>query len=134
MRQKQRILLLGSTGYLGRTLTTQLQTISQSIPTHRTKAYFADSQRYDFWTDDVLPGSEHHQIDTVVIAANMAYEAADPTCEFSIYKQQAERLIKRCQQCRVIYISSDGLFDGQKGSYTESDTLPTKKAWEILPM
>ena len=57
----------------------------------------------------------------VVIAANMAFEAANPTCEFTLFKQQAERLIQGCRQCRVLYVSSDGVFDGKKGKYAESD-------------
>jgi len=122
MKQTQRILLIGSTGYLGRTLMARLQQTGQVVPIHRTKAYFAGSQRYDFWTDDVHPLVEHHQIDTVIIAANMA--AADPAYEFTLFKQRAEQLIRGCQQCRVIYISSDGIFDGKKGHYTESD-IPT---------
>src|SRR2546429_113381 len=124
MKQQQRILLLGSTGYLGRTLMTQLQQTVQVIPTYRTRALFANSHRYDFWTDNIRSLVEHHQIDTVIIAAKMAYEAADPACEFTIFQQRAERLIRGCQHCRVVYISSDGIFDGKKGNYNESD-IPT---------
>jgi dTDP-4-dehydrorhamnose reductase len=120
----QQILLIGSTGYLGRTLMARLQQTGQVFPTHRTKAHFAGSHRYDFWTDDVHSLVEQHQIDIVVIAAKMAYEAADPDYEFAIFRQRAEQLIRGCQQCRVIYISSDGIFDGKKGHYTESD-IPT---------
>jgi dTDP-4-dehydrorhamnose reductase len=124
MQQKQRILLLGSTGYLGRTLMTQLQQIGYVVPTHRSKAQFTGSHYYDFWTDNIHSLVEQHQIDMVIIAASMAYEAAHSTCGSTTFKQQAERLIQGCQQCRVIYLSSDGLFDGKKGNYAESD-IPT---------
>src|SRR5882724_3642791 len=124
MRQMSRILLLGSTGYLGRTLMTHLQLAAYIVPVHRSKAHFADSHCYDFWTDNIHSLVEHHQINTVIIAANMAYEAAYPAYEFTIFKQRAEQLIRGCQQCRVIYISSDGVFDGKKGYYAESD-IPT---------
>lgn len=124
MLQKQRILLLGSTGYLGRTLMIRLSQIGHVIPTYRTLARFAGSHRYDFWTDPVHSLVEQHQVDTVVIAANMAYEAADPACAFTLFKQRAEQLIRGCQHCRVIYFSSDGIFDGKKGYYAESD-IPT---------
>lgn len=122
MKQKQRTLLLGSTGYLGRTLMIHLQQTSHVVPTYRTSAHFASSHRYNFWTDHVHSLVEQHQIDTVIIAASMAYEAADPTCEFTLFKQRTEQLIRECQQCRVIYLSSDGVFDGKKGNYTESDS------------
>ncbi len=124
MRQMSRILLLGSTGYLGRTLMTYLQLMGHVIPTHRSRAQFVDSHRYDFWTDNVQSLMEQHQIDTVVIAASMAYESAHPGCEFTRFKQQAEQLIQGCQQSRVVYISSDGVFDGKKGHYSECD-IPT---------
>jgi dTDP-4-dehydrorhamnose reductase len=124
MRQKQRILLLGSTGYFGKALMAHLQPQSYVVPTHRSQARFADSHYYNFWTDTVHSLMKLHQIDTVIIAASMAYEAAHPTCERALFKQQAERLIRGCQHCRVIYISSDGIFDGKRGHYTESD-IPT---------
>jgi dTDP-4-dehydrorhamnose reductase len=60
----------------------------------------------------------------VIIAANMAYETADSVSKFATFKQQAEQLIQECQHCRVIYLSSDGVFDGQQGNYDESD-VPT---------
>jgi dTDP-4-dehydrorhamnose reductase len=124
MQQEQRILLLGSTGYLGRTLMRHLSQIGHVIPTYRTSAHAADSHRYDFWTDDVHSLVEQHQVDMVVIAATMAYEAADPACAFAPFKQRAEQLIRGCQHCRVIYLSSDGIFDGKKGHYAERD-IPT---------
>jgi dTDP-4-dehydrorhamnose reductase len=103
---------------------TQLQQTVHVVPTYRTRALFADSHQYDFWTDNIRSLVEHHQIDTVIIAAKMAHEAADPAYDFTIFQQQAEKLIRGCQQCRVVYISSDGIFDGKKGNYTESD-IPT---------
>jgi dTDP-4-dehydrorhamnose reductase len=118
MRQQQRILLIGSTGYLGRTLTKHLQITNHVVPTHRTEARFDGSQRYDFWTDDVQVLIQQYQIDTIVVAANMAYEATYPV---SLFQQLVKQLIQECQQCRVIYISSDGIFGGEKGNYTESD-------------
>jgi dTDP-4-dehydrorhamnose reductase len=121
MQRKLRILLVGSTGYLGRTLMTSLQQIDHVVPTHRTRSQFASSYPYDFWTDSIHALVECHQVDTVIIAANMAYEAENSDCDFTLFQQRAERLIRECQQCRVVYISSDGIFDGKKGNYTESD-------------
>ncbi len=116
--RERRILLIGSTGYLGKAL--MMQQSAHVVPTHRTNAYFAGSQRYDFWTDNVQPLLQAHQIDTVIIAANMAYEEAGPAHAFTTFKQQAAQLIRGCQRCRVVYISSDGIFDGKQGNYVES--------------
>ncbi|GHO91058.1 NAD(P)-dependent oxidoreductase [Reticulibacter mediterranei] len=120
-QQQQGILLIGSTGYLGRTLTKHLQRANHVIPTHRTKARFDGSQHYDFWTDDVQALIQQYQIDTIVVAANMAYS---PTSDFALFQQRVKQLIQGCQQYRVIYISSDGIFGGEKGNYIESD-IPT---------
>lgn len=119
MQQQQRLLLLGSAGYLGRTLMAHLQARGHVVPAHRSQARFADSRRYDFWTDDVHALVEQQQIDTVVIAANMA--GAHSTHAHTFFKQRVELLVRGCQQCRVIYISSDGIFDGKQGHYSESD-------------
>ncbi|QBD77035.1 NAD-dependent epimerase/dehydratase family protein [Ktedonosporobacter rubrisoli] len=121
MSRSKQILLLGSAGYLGRELTAQLQQTCEVIPTHRSAAHFAHSVRYDFWTDEIYPLLEQHHIDTVVIAAAMAYEAANPAYDFATLRLQATRLIQACRSCRVIYISSDGIFDGKQGKYTETD-------------
>ena len=77
MKQYQYILLLGSAGYLGRTLTTLLQQSCHVFPTYRTSAYFADSYHYDFWVDDISPLVEYHESDIVIIAASMAYKATN---------------------------------------------------------
>jgi dTDP-4-dehydrorhamnose reductase len=123
MKKKPRMLLLGSTGYLGRTLVPLLQQVGDVVPTHRSKANFAGSYRYEFWTDSIKSLLELHQVDTVIIAASMAYESANSAYEFELFQQHVLQLIQGCQQCRVIYISSDGVFDGKKGYYAESDIL-----------
>ncbi len=124
MKHSQRVLLLGSAGYLGRILTTLLQQSCSVVPTHRTDAYFAGSLHYDFWTDDINPLVEYYGSELIIIAANMAYEAAGEGIHFTGFQQRAECLIQGCRHRRVIYISSDGIFNGKKGNYIETD-IPT---------
>lgn len=121
MPQQHRILLLGSTGYLGSALLAPLQQVGQVIPTHRTAPRFVGSQRFDFWTDAIGALLESQQINLVVIAANMAYPAADSSRDAATFTYRAKQLIGACQRCRVIFISSDGIFDGRTGHYAESD-------------
>lgn len=118
MQQQRCILFLGSAGYLCGTIMAYLQARGHVVPSHRSQARFAGSQRYDFWTDDIHSLVEQ-RIDTVVIAANMA--AAHSIYDHAFFKQRVELLVRGCRQCRVIYISSDGIFDGKQGHYTESD-------------
>lgn len=96
-----------------------LQARGYVVPAHRSQVRFAGSLRYDFWKDDMHSLVERQRIDTVVIAANMA--GAHSAYDHAFFKQRVDLLVRGCQQCRVIYISSDGIFDGKQGHYTESD-------------
>ncbi|GHO43895.1 hypothetical protein KSX_20580 [Ktedonospora formicarum] len=51
----------------------------------------------------------------------MAYEAADPAVDKHEYHYRVKQFVQACRSCRVAYISSDGIFDGDKGLYTEKD-------------
>ncbi|GHO89679.1 sugar nucleotide-binding protein [Dictyobacter formicarum] len=60
---------------------------------------------------------DQSRINTVVVAANMAYQATDAL----LFQRRVKLLVQSCKQCRVVYISSDGIFDGQQGNYSEQD-------------
>jgi dTDP-4-dehydrorhamnose reductase len=124
MPSNRRILLLGSAGYLGRALLAPLQHAGQVVPTHHTQPQFALSQRYDFWTDAIEALLERHQITLVVMAASLAYPTPAAARDESTFAYQAQQFISACQHCRVVLLSSDGIFDGHTGHYTERD-LPS---------
>lgn len=124
MKQQSRVLLIGSTGFLGKVLMLPLQQIAHVVPTHRSKIYFTNSYHYDFWTDNIHALVKQQRINTIIIAASMAYEATNPTYKFTNFMLAVKQLIQGCRQCRVVYVSSDGIFDGKRGNYTESD-VPT---------
>lgn len=122
MTRLQRLLLLGSSGYLGRTLAPLL--LEQSftlLPSHRSRAPFSDSIKFDFWRDDISPLLREREVDVVVVAANMAYEAAVPAVDKHEYHRRVNQFVQACSSRRMVYISSDGIFDGDKGLYTEED-------------
>lgn len=118
------LLLIGSNGFLGRCLYTVLQTFSQVnlLPTHRKQGLFPDSRPYDFWHDDLEPLLAEAQVDTLIMAASVA--AANPAIEWKNYQRCVERFVQAARTCRLIYIASDGIFDGKKGLYAETD-IPT---------
>ncbi len=121
MPANRRILLLGSAGYLGRALLAPLQHAGQVVPTHRTQPQFARSQRYDFWTDAIEALLESNQITLVVMVANLAYPTSDAAIDERAFAHQAQQFVRACQHCRVVLLSSDGIFDGRTGHYTEGD-------------
>lgn len=124
MPSNRRIRLLGSADYLGRALLAPLQHAGQVVPTHRTQPQFALSQRYDFWTDAFEALLERHQITLVGMVASLAYPRTAAARDESTFAYQAQQFISAGQHCRVVLLSSDGIFDGRTGHYTERD-LPS---------
>ncbi len=78
-----------------------------------------DALPFDFWQDDVTPLLAKTVADTVIFAA-----AVETDAEAAQLTEQAERFFGACAGRRVIYLSSDAVFDGFRGNYTEND-LPS---------
>jgi len=57
------------------------------------------------------------KIDTVFLSAKIEFEEDEKKLEESM-----TRFLNSCKDSRVIYISSDGIFEGESGLYKESDT------------
>lgn len=83
--------------------------------THRHEAAF-DSVPFDFWRDDIAPPIEQTEAGIVVFTA--AVEPDAPTAQL---RERAEDFFGACAVWRVVYLSSDAIFDGAKGNYSESD-------------
>ena len=127
--QRPRILLLGASGYLGRCLYSTLFNQAWVLPVHRTRALQPGSLAYDFWRDDLQPLLREHRIDCVlmavsVAAASVVYGATHSEVETQSYQEHVERFVRAASGRRLIYVSSDGIFDGNRGLYTEAD-IPT---------
>ena len=112
------VLLLGASGYLGGCLYSAMQGQARVISTHCTQARISGSLSYDFWCDDLQPFLEQHHIDIVLMAASVA---ANQEIETGMYQQRVEQFVQASRSCRLVYVSSDGIFDGQQGLYAETD-------------
>lgn len=109
------VLVIGSSGFLGRAVMKQLRRRSVNARgTHRHEATFG-SVPFDFWQDDITPLIETGA-DIVVFTA--AVEPDVPTARLT---ERAERFFGACAARRVVYLSSDAVFGGAKGNYSESD-------------
>lgn len=110
------VLVIG-TGFLGEAICDELHKCGKSvIPTHHTHKKYADSLPYDFFHDDPEKVFVGKDITTVVIPAKIEFIE-----DSSALAQAMKRLLTYFKQARVVYISSDGVFDGQDGNYTETD-------------
>lgn len=110
------VLVVGSSGFLGRSVTAALR--HAGIETHGTyrQAVVPDASPFDFWGDDVAPLLTKTGADTVIFCA--AVETDAPTEQLAV---RAERFFGACAGLRVVYGSSDAVFSGSSGNYTETD-------------
>ena len=122
MLPQKRVLVVGSSGYLGRLVTEILTSTHFVVSTHNKKPYFPASTRYSFPHDDLSTLVKAHMADTCIFAAeiekNQDYQELD---DLDFFRQAVRQLVQSLSTVRFVYISSDGIFDGQQGLYTESD-------------
>jgi dTDP-4-dehydrorhamnose reductase len=117
---QKNILVVGSSGFLGRCITNQLALEGNITPTHCQTPYFPKSVKYDFFRDDIARIVDDANASVVIFAAFVEREA------FGQVQTSMERFLQGCRACRIIYLSSDGIFDGEKGLYSEQD-IPTPR-------
>lgn len=113
------VLVVGSNGFLGRAVTDNLNKHKDVVThaTHRSRPTFTGSIPFDFWYDEATSLLKRTRADVVVFTA--AVETDAPTAQL---EARATRFFRACSTRRVVYLSSDALFDGMKGNYTESDS------------
>ncbi len=105
------------TGFLGREIVEQLSKIdSVSIITHNNNPKYSESKKFDFFTDDLKNIFQDKKIDTVFFPAKIEFST-----EEELLRKSMERFIEACKGKRLVYFSSDGIFDGRKGMYKEDD-------------
>lgn len=112
----QRTVVVG-TGFLGAAVV-QLLRLSGERPLHtyRKHRIFPDSVQFDLFRQrlsEVVPISE---VGTVIFAARVE---DDSDCAH--LRSSMSTLFRECSNMRVVYLSSDAVFDGHRGMYLESD-------------
>lgn len=107
------------TGFLGESIYQILEGRGiDIITTYHTHKKFDDSFRYDFFSDDVEKAFPDNEIDVVIVTAMI--EFVDNSV---LLRKSMESFLKFFNHSRIIYISSDGIFDGEQGNYTENDEV-----------
>jgi dTDP-4-dehydrorhamnose reductase len=113
---KQKVLLLGSSGFLGKSLYKHLSANFTVVPTHTTNRVFGNSERYDFFQDDIRILLEKHRPQLIVMAA-----AVEKDVDNEAFKVGVQRFVEACRSYYLVYLSSDAIFDGKRGNYCETD-------------
>ncbi len=111
--------LIIGTGFLGEQLYYDLKkSVDKIVVTHRTNRKFDFSYKFDFFTDSIKDTFSSEEINTIFIPAKIEF-----TEDQHLLKRKMVELAEWAADKRVIYISSDGIFDGEKGSYIETDPI-----------
>jgi dTDP-4-dehydrorhamnose reductase len=104
-------------GYLGRCVADQIKPLGgKLLTTYRENKYFPDSIKFDFFNDNVNYVFDKNEIDIIIIPAKIEF-----TEDEEALRDSMKRFLDYFEGKRIVYISSDGIFDGQKGMYKESE-------------
>lgn len=105
------------TGFLGEQIYSDLLPIyDKIILTHHKNKKYPDSKKFDFFTDDISNILNGEKIDAVFLPAKIEFEENEKKLINAMI-----HFLKSCKNSRIIYISSDGIFEGKSGLYKESD-------------
>ena len=125
--KKINVLVLGSTGMLGNTVTKYLLKNSQLniIPTHRTDTYKLthNSIKYDILQDNLstLPQNIDYVINCVGIIKPFVLNNIEATIKInSLFPWELSRWADS-NNCKIIHITTDCVYSGKKGKYIETD-------------
>lgn len=122
-----KVLVTGANGLLGRKLIEALSTDYKVFPTHNTQAIYANSMRMDIVdANGVLRVFSEVRPDVVIHTAaetNVDKCETDRGLAWSVNTEGTRNIAQACAktEAKLIYISTDYIFDGEKGLYTEQE-------------
>jgi len=108
------------TGWLGQQIHKDISLICDDvILTHFQNKRFSNSKKFDFFNDNIGEIFGDKKVDLVFLPTKIEFIKDE-----NALKSAMIRFLKKCGASRIIYISSDGIFNGKKGLYKEND-VPT---------
>jgi len=123
----ERVLVTGASGLLGCKLVKTLSEGYEVIPTHNTHPAHPNSMRMDIVDgDEVLKVLEGARPEWVVHAAaetNVDKCETDRALAWSVNAEGTRNIASACMKvgAKLVYVSTDYVFDGEKGRYGEED-------------
>ena len=115
MLQNKTVLIIGSSGYLGKEITNLAEAQNRVFRTHFRNPTSQTSVRYDFFNDSIEKQVDLDSVDLIIFTGMVEFEASDRVAA------SVERFAQACRTKQIVYLSSDGIFDGEQGNYSESD-------------
>ena len=99
------------TGKLGEQIYRCISPIcDEVILTHCKNKKHSNSEEFDFFSDDIDNILGNKKIDIVFLTAKIEFVENEEVLSSAMI-----RFLEKCKESKVVYISSDGIFDGKKG-------------------
>ncbi len=112
------VLIVGGSGFFGNAIFQAASEYLNVFETHKSRPIRKASIKFDLLRDDpdVLLDKVNPQL--IVIAAHF-----EPMLVGHSARERAKSFLQICRDRRIIYISSDAVFDGRRGLYSEKDPV-----------
>lgn len=105
--------IIGASGYVGSCIAARLAVDGGSVVgTYHSSPVESARVEFDFWSDEL---DVHDDVDGVIFAATIERDQR-PGDEF---ENKVDALTKACSRTRFIYLSTDAVFGGETGRYSE---------------
>jgi dTDP-4-dehydrorhamnose reductase len=125
------------TGFLGLAVVQALRGAGcQPIHTFRRNRVYPDSVKFDMFKQILPEVVSLSDVGTLILTAKV-----EDICDSTLVGASMHSLLRHCRNMRIVYLSSDAVFDGRRGMYVESDSRNpltvygrNKKACEDLLM
>lgn len=113
MSSSPKTYVIGASGYVGSVITARLSAGGESIVgTYNSSPSHAVGQQFDFWSDSF---TDFTDADGVVFSSTIERDSRP----FDEFERRADALTDTCSQTRFVYLSSDAVFGGESGQYSE---------------
>lgn len=111
-------LVLGGSGFLGGAIVQAASPPLKVFATHRSQSRFHSSIRFDLLEENPRNLLREVNPEIVILAAHI-----EPLLKELSLRERAELFLQSCGCRRLVYISSDAVFDGRQGLYDEEDPI-----------
>lgn len=109
--------LIIGTGFLGEQIYKEIKPFCNEVfLTHNKNKKYLISKKFDLFNDDIAKIFDLDQIDVIFFSAMVEFEE-----NRDLLKRSMNSFLDKIKNKRLVYISSDGLFNGEKGQYKETD-------------
>ena len=111
--------LIIGTGFLGEQIHEEIKNYCKEVfVTHNKNKKYSFSKKFDLFQDDISEIFNLNEVNTVFFSAMVEFQENK-----KLLNKSMGNFLDKIKNKRLVYISSDGIFDGKKGQYKEDDEV-----------